>query len=75
MDTNNLDKWWYGLPGKHQTGYRKRWNMGKNWICRPVRRYTDIPGLEFTDRQRTGMSERTLLNEIACGLGDLCPCP
>ena len=28
---------------------------GKNWICHPVRRYTGIPCLEFTERQKTGM--------------------
>lgn len=54
MDTNNLDKWWYGLPEntKQAIGNDEIW---ENWICHPVRRYTGIPCLEFTERQKTGM--------------------
>ncbi len=75
MDTNNLDKWWYGLPEKHQTGYRRRWDMGKTGYAIPFGATPVFPCLEFTERQKTGMRNATLLNEIACGLGDLAPCP
>ena len=39
---------------------------GKTWICRPVRRYTGIPGLEFTERQRTGTVSYTHLDDFHC---------
>ena len=43
---------------------------GKNWICHPVRRYRySLLRIYGTAKDRD--EERTLLNEIACGLGDL----
>ena len=35
MDTNNLDKWWYGLPENTRQAYRKRWDMGKTGYAVP----------------------------------------
>ena len=71
MDTNNLDKWWHGLPEKHQTGYRRRWDMGKTGYAIPFGATPGIPCLEFTERQKTGMRNARCSMKSRDGLGDL----
>ncbi len=44
---------------------------GKNWICRPVSALHRYSRLRIYGTAKDRDEERTLLNEIACGLGDL----
>ena len=70
MDTNNLDKWWYGLPEntRQAIGNDEIWEKLDMPSRSALHRYS-LLRIYGTAKDRDG--ERTLLNEIACGLGDL----
>ena len=70
MDTNNLDKWWYGLPGntRQAIGNDGIWEKLDMPSRSALHRYSRLR-IYGTAKDRD--EERTLLNEIACGLGDL----
>ena len=70
MDTNNLDKWWYGLPEntRQAIGNDEIWEKLDMPSRSALHRYSRLR-IYGTAKDRDG--ERTLLNEIACGLGDL----
>lgn len=70
MDTNNLDKWWYGLPEntRQAIGNDGIWEKLDMPSRSALHRYSRLR-IYGTAKDRD--EERTLLNEIACGLGDL----
>lgn len=70
MDTNNLDKWWYGLPEntRQAIGNDEIWEKLDMPSRSALHRYS-LLRIYGTAKDRD--EERTLLNEIACGLGDL----
>ena len=70
MDTNNLDKWWYGLPEntRQAIGDDGIWEKLDMPSRSALHRYS-LLRIYGTAKDRD--EERTLLNEIACGLGDL----
>ncbi len=74
MDTNNLDKWWYGLPEN------TRQAIGNDGIWEKL----DMPSrsalhryfrLEFTERQRTGIRNARCSMKSRARTGQPCPCP
>ena len=69
-DTNNLDKWWYGLPEntRQAIGNDGIWEKLDMPSRSALHRYS-LLRIYGTAKDRD--EERTLLNEIACGLGDL----
>ena len=70
MDTNNLDKWWHGLPEntRQAIGDDGIWEKLDMPSRSALHRYS-LLRIYGTAKDRD--EERTLLNEIACGLGDL----
>ena len=70
MDTNNLDKWWYGLPEntRQAIGDDGIWEKLDMPSRSALHRYS-LLRIYGTAKDRD--EERTLLNEIACGLGAL----
>lgn len=70
MDTNNLDKWWHGLPEntRQAIGNDGIWEKLDMPSRSALHRYSRLR-IYGTAKDRD--EERTLLNEIACGLGDL----
>ena len=73
MDTNNLDKWWYGLPGntRQAIGNDGIWEKLDMPSRSALHRYSRLR-IYGTAKDRD--EERTLLNEIACGLGRFAVC-
>lgn len=67
MDTNNLDKWWHGLPEntRQAIGGDGIWEKLDMPSRSALHRYS-LLRIYGTAKDRDG--ERTLLNEIACGL-------
>ena len=67
MDTNNLDKWWYGLPEntRQAIGNDGIWEKLDMPSRSALHRYSRLR-IYGTAKDRD--EERTLLNEIACGL-------
>lgn len=68
MDTNNLDKWWHGLPENTRQAIGDDGIWEKLDMPSALHRYS-LLRIYGTAKDRD--EERTLLNEIACGLGDL----
>lgn len=70
MDTNNLDKWWYGLPEntKQAIGNDEIWEKLDMPSRSALHRYS-LLRIYGTAKDRD--EERTLLNEIACGWATL----
>ena len=65
MDTNNLDKWWYGLPEntRQAIGNDEIWEKLDMPSRLALHRYS-LLRIYGTAKDRD--EERTLLNEIAC---------
>lgn len=70
MVTNNLDKWWYGLPEntRQAIGDDDTWEKLDMPSRSALHRYS-LLRIYGTAKGRD--EERMLLNEIACGLGNL----
>lgn len=70
MVTNSLDKWWYGLPEntRQAIGDDGTWEKLGMQSRSVLYRYSL---LRIYGAAKDRDEERTLLNEIACGLGDL----